>query len=66
MHMGPGLNDRILARILESRPENVLQILSELDLSGVPAQEQVHAQIEDALLLPSERLPEPWLSTYQM
>lgn len=57
---------QVLDQILDPRPENAAELLSELGLSGLPSREQVHREIEEKLLLPREKLPVHWLPTYQV
>ncbi|KAF8592772.1 antiviral helicase [Ramaria rubella] len=45
---------------------NAASILASLSLATVPEPDEIHREIEEALLLPKERLPEHWLSTYQI
>lgn len=39
--------------------------LQTLCLAGIPPRDQIHQDIEQKLLLP-QKLPDHWLSTYQM
>lgn len=56
----------LIDAIINPRPENADIILSEIGLLTVPSREQVHAEIENELLLPKAKLPSHWLPTYQM
>lgn len=47
-------------------PKDSLQLLASLGLDAVPSREQTYREIEERLLLPKERLPEDWLSNYQV
>jgi antiviral helicase SKI2 len=51
---------------LSARDKDSLQLLSSLGLDTVPSREQTYREIEERLLLPKERLPEDWLSKYQV
>lgn len=42
------------------------QLLASIGLNEIPSREQTHRQIEQRLLLPEERLPDHWLSKYQL
>ncbi|KII94033.1 hypothetical protein PLICRDRAFT_171718 [Plicaturopsis crispa FD-325 SS-3] len=52
--------------ILNPVPENAQKYLEILGLEGLPSREKIHAEIEQKLLLPSQQLPDHWLSTYQI
>ena len=41
-------------------------LLASLGLDIAPSREQIYREIEERLLLPKERLPEEWLSKYQV
>lgn len=58
--------EHVIDQILNPRRENADQILEDLGLAGFPTREQVHQEIEAKLLLPPDRIPDHWLSTYQM
>jgi antiviral helicase SKI2 len=42
------------------------QLLASLGLDAVPSHEQTYREIEERLLLPRDRLPQDWLSKYQV
>jgi antiviral helicase SKI2 len=42
------------------------QLLASLGLDSVPSPEQTYREIEERLLLPRDKLPEDWLSKYQV
>ncbi|KAH9004181.1 antiviral helicase [Lactarius hatsudake] len=42
------------------------QLLASIGLNEIPSREQTHREIEQRLLLPEERLPDHWLSKYQL
>jgi antiviral helicase SKI2 len=46
--------------------EDAPQLLASLGWDSVPSREQTYREIEERLLLPKERLPEDWLSKYQV
>lgn len=52
--------------ILNPNGDNASRLLHELDLSGLPSRERVHAEIEKKLLTPTATLPQHWLPSYQM
>ncbi|KAK7686619.1 hypothetical protein QCA50_010219 [Cerrena zonata] len=56
----------LIDAIVNPRPENAEKVLSEINLSTLPSREQVHAEIENELLLPKAKLPAHWLPTYQI
>jgi antiviral helicase SKI2 len=47
-------------------PEDSRQLLASLGWDSVPSREQTYREIEERLLLPKEKLPEDWLSKYQV
>jgi antiviral helicase SKI2 len=59
-------HEEIIQQILNSKDADAEAILSQIGLDGSPSRAQVYSQIEKTLLLPPERLPDHWLSTYQM
>ncbi|KAH9178867.1 antiviral helicase [Lactarius sanguifluus] len=42
------------------------QLLASIGLNEIPSREQTYREIEQRLLLPEERLPDHWLSKYQL
>ena len=42
------------------------QLLSTIGLDAIPSREDIYREIEQRLLLPEERLPDHWLSKYQL
>ncbi|KAI9444948.1 antiviral helicase [Lactarius indigo] len=42
------------------------QLLASIGLNAIPSREQTYSEIEQRLLLPEERLPDHWLSKYQL
>ncbi|KAH9081811.1 hypothetical protein EDB83DRAFT_586882 [Lactarius deliciosus] len=42
------------------------QLLASIGLNEIPSREQTHREIDQRLLLPEERLPDHWLSKYQL
>ncbi|EIN14380.1 antiviral helicase [Punctularia strigosozonata HHB-11173 SS5] len=59
-------NEELIEQILHPDPQYADRLLSDLGFAGVPSREHVHREIEDKLLLPKPRLPDHWLSTYQV
>lgn len=57
--------EELVRQILNPDPDNAGALLADLALTP-PSREQVHREIEEKLLLPKNRLPEHWLSTYQV
>ena len=41
-------------------------LLDSLGLARPPSRDQIHAEIEERLLLPKQKLPDHWLPKYQM
>ena len=65
--MSGGAKERALCAIIqEPDAPDTHDILAELQLDGLPDPQQVYKEIEDTILLPKTRLPDHWLSTYQM
>lgn len=60
------LHQRVLEQIVSPRNEHASALLSELGFAGIPSREEIYRDIEEKLLLPKEKLPDHWLSTYQM
>ncbi|KAI1794031.1 antiviral helicase [Ganoderma leucocontextum] len=56
----------LVDQILNSVPGNNDKLLADLGLASLPSRDQVHAQIEENLLLPKSSLPDHWLPTYQL
>lgn len=42
------------------------QLLASIGLNAIPSREHTYREIEQRLLLPEERLPDHWLSKYQL
>ena len=42
------------------------QLLASIGLNAIPSHEHIYREIEQRLLLPEERLPNHWLSKYQL
>lgn len=42
------------------------QLLASIGLNAIPSREDTYREIEQRLLLPEERLPDHWLSKYQL
>lgn len=56
----------LVDKILNPTSHSADDILASLGLAGLPTRDQVHAQIEQKLLLPKSELPDHWLPTYQL
>ncbi|PIL31494.1 hypothetical protein GSI_06196 [Ganoderma sinense ZZ0214-1] len=56
----------LVDQILNPVPGNDDKLLADLGLASLPSRDQVHAQIENTLLLPKSTLPDHWLPTYQL
>ena len=56
----------LVDKILNPTSDNANELLASLGLAGLPTRDQVHAQIEQNLLLPKSKLPDHWLPTYQL
>jgi antiviral helicase SKI2 len=64
--MDVDLHQRLLNQIVSPHKDDAVSLLSELGLAGIPSRDQIHQDIEENLLLPNDKLPDHWLSTYQM
>ena len=42
------------------------QLLASIGLNAIPSREHIYREIEQRLLLPEDRLPDHWLSRYQL
>lgn len=42
------------------------ELLASIGLNAIPSREHIYREIEQRLLLPEERLPDHWLSKYQL
>jgi antiviral helicase SKI2 len=56
----------LIQKIVSPRSDYAAGLLDGLGLSGPPSREQIHAEIEERLLLPKQKLPDHWLPKYQM
>ena len=56
----------IIQTIVSPTPECAAELLESLGIAEPPSRERIHAEIEQKLLLPKQRLPDHWLSKYQM
>lgn len=56
----------VLDKLLHPDKKHAEDLLKELGLAGLPSREQVHREIEEKLLLPQDKFPEHWLSSYQV
>lgn len=66
MESGSSRADAIIELAKGNGSKTAKDILKELRLDGLPSREEVYKDIEESLLLPKTRLPDHWLSTYQM
>ncbi|KAH7922845.1 ATP-dependent RNA helicase [Leucogyrophana mollusca] len=55
-----------IEQILNPAHEDADKILEDIGLASFPSRERVHQEIEAKLLLPPDKLPDHWLSTYQI
>ncbi|KAG1774053.1 ATP-dependent RNA helicase [Suillus placidus] len=62
----PDNREHVMDQILNPQREDADLILDDLGLAGFPTRDKVHQEIEAKLLLPPDRIPEHWLSTYQI
>jgi antiviral helicase SKI2 len=60
------MTQRIRRELSNRFPVDSSQLLASLGLDAVPSREQTYREIEERLLLPRDRLPEDWLSKYQV
>ena len=56
----------LIQKIVSPDPDCAAGLLDGLDLSEPPSRERIHAEIEERLLLPKQKLPDHWLPKYQM
>lgn len=56
----------IIEQIVNPNAEDGQKILENLRLAASPSTSQIHADIEQQLLLPPQTLPSNWLPTYQV
>lgn len=56
----------LIEQIVSPSLERAPKLLDGLGLSELPSKERIHAEIEERLLLPREKLPDHWLPKYQM
>ena len=56
----------LIQKIVSPRSDYAAGLLDSLGLSEPPSREQIHAEIEERLLLPKQKLPDHWLPKYQM
>lgn len=56
----------LIQNIVSPNPEHAAGLLDGLGLSELPSRERIHAEIEERLLLPKQKLPDHWLPKYQM
>jgi antiviral helicase SKI2 len=56
----------LIQKIVSPRSDYAAGSLDSLGLSEPPSRERIHAEIEERLLLPKQKLPDHWLPKYQM
>ena len=56
----------LIEKIVSPHPDYAPGLLDSLGLSEPPSRERIHAEIEERLLLPKQKLPDHWLPKYQM
>ena len=56
----------LIQKIVSPSGDCAAGLLDSLGLSEPPSREQIHAEIEERLLLPKQKLPDHWLPKYQM
>ena len=56
----------LIQKTVSPRLDYAAGLLGSLGLSEPPSREQIHAEIEERLLLPKQKLPDHWLPKYQM
>jgi antiviral helicase SKI2 len=56
----------LIQKIVSPSSEHTAELLDLLGLSGPPSRERIHAEIEERLLLPKQKLPDHWLPKYQL
>ncbi len=59
-------NVQNLVDISDVLPEDSPQLLASIGLNVIPSREHIYREIEERLLLPEERIPNHWLSKYQV
>jgi len=59
-------NVQNLVDISDVLPEDSPQLLASIGLNVIPSREHICREIEERLLLPEERIPNHWLSKYQV
>jgi len=56
----------LIRKIVSPHSDYAAGLLDALGLSEPPSREQIHAEIEERLLLPKQKLPDHWLPKYQV
>lgn len=56
----------IIQNIVSPSSECAAELLQALGIAEPPSRDRIHAEIEQNLLLPKQKLPDHWLSKYQM
>ena len=56
----------IIQHIVSPSSECAAELLESLAIAEPPSRERIHAEIGERLLLPKQKLPDHWLSKYQM
>ena len=56
----------LIQKVVSPNSDYAAGLLDGLGLSEPPSRERIHAEIEERLLLPKQKLPDHWLPKYQM
>jgi antiviral helicase SKI2 len=64
--MAERANTQNLPNISNILAKDARQLLESIGLDAIPSREHIYREIEQRLLLPEERLPDHWLSKYQL
>lgn len=64
--MAEGANTQNLPDLSNIAAKDAPELLASIGLNAIPSREHIYREIEQRLLLPEERLPDHWLSKYQL
>jgi antiviral helicase SKI2 len=64
--MAEEANTQNLPDLSNIQAKDARQLLASIGLDAIPSREHIYREIEQRLLLPEERLPDHWLSKYQL
>lgn len=56
----------LIQKIVSPSSDCATGLLDGLGLAEPPSRERIHAEIEERLLLPKQKIPDHWLPKYQM